>query len=123
MDAVEAGVVVADLVNVKKDLEKSDDELFFDEIDRLHKIKKFNDDELDRLEEYCRCRIQAFRMRKLIQDEGEVFISARGGSYINPRCCLLQSVLTRMDKLRDKLFPPNTNQTAEVKDIRGAFFD
>lgn len=114
---------MSDLINQKKDLEKSDDELFVDELNRLHKIKNFGDDEIDRLEEYCRCRIQAFRMRKKIQDEGEVFISSRGGSYINPRCCLLQSVLTRMDKLRDKLFPPNMEKIVEVQDIRGAFFD
>ena len=112
---------MTDLI-LKQDLEKSDEELMIQEFKRLSEIRKFNPDEMDRLEEYCRCRVQAFRMRAMVEQEGEVFISARGGSYMNPRCALLQGVLSRMDKLRDKLFPVDKTQIEETKDIREEFF-
>ena len=113
---------MTDLMKTKTDLQKTDDELFIDEINRLREIRSFGRDEVDRLEEYVRCRVQAYRMRNLIEQEGEIFVSSRGGSYMNPRVCLLQSVLTRMDKLRDKLFPPQKIEVDELKDIRDEFF-
>lgn len=107
-----------ELIEKNFDKKKSDNQLLIQEIERLKTIRKFKEDEIDRLEEYVRCRVQAYRMRLLIEKEGEIFVSERGGSYMNPRVCLLQGVLNRMDKLRDKLFPVIKNEVEEVKDIR-----
>jgi len=95
--------------------------LILAELDRLCKIKDYKADEIDRLEEYARCRIHAMYLRKDVEKEGEVFTSQNGGSYMNPRVSILMGVQNRMDKLRDKLFPPKPTSELKKADIRDEF--
>lgn len=93
------------------------------EYDRLLKIKSYNEDELDRLYEYARALAETNILRKKIAIEGETLISEQTGStYTNPLYTQMQYVQTRMDKLRDKLFPPNATIETKAKDIREEFF-
>lgn len=103
---------------VTKKKEETDEQIFVQEMKRLRSIRNFKDAELDLLEEYARTRIQAFKLRIQVDQEGEVFVSDRGGSYMNPRAGILQNVLNRMDRLRDKLFKTDPQLEKEVKDIR-----
>jgi hypothetical protein len=92
------------------------------ELDRLYNIRTYREDELDRVSEYAYCIAQVQLMRKKLASEGETLISEKtGGAYTNPVYNQLQSVQSRMDKLRDKLYPPNVEIQAKVKDIRDEF--
>ena len=92
------------------------------ELDRLHKIRSYREDELDRVAEYAYCLAQCCLMRKKLQSEGETLISEKtGGAYTNPVYNQMQSVQSRMDKLRDKLYPPNVENVKQVRDIRDDF--
>ena len=92
------------------------------ELDRLHKIRAYREDELDRVAEYAYCLAQCCIMRKKLQSEGETLISENTGrAYTNPVYNQLQSVQSRMDKLRDKLYPPNVENVTQVRDIRDDF--
>lgn len=98
-------------------------ELYQKEFDRVMQIRAFRDDELDRVEEYVRCRVEVALLRLAISKEGQVFVSERsGGSYLNPRVNLLINTQARMDKIRDKLFSPVPKGLDEAKDIRDEFF-
>jgi len=94
-----------------------------DELSRLCKIRKFEEDELDRLNEYALCVSQVKIMRARLAQQGEVLYSDKtGGSYSNPLMNQLQSVQNRMDKLRDNLFPVNKEPAMKVvRDIRDEF--
>jgi hypothetical protein len=93
------------------------------EYDRLLKIKSFSEDELDRLYEYARTLAETSILRKKLAIEGETLISEQtGSSYTNPLYTQMQYVQTRMDKLRDKLFPPVATVETKAKDIREQFF-
>jgi hypothetical protein len=106
----------------KSELKKHNfDKLLGKELERLAKIKEYKTDEIDRLEEYARCRVHVMILRAKVEAEGEVFTSSKGGSYLNPRVSILLGVLTRMDKLRDKLYPPKPNAELKRADIRDEF--
>lgn len=93
------------------------------EYDRLQQLKVFREDELDRVYEYARALAETNILRKKVAIEGEVLISEQTGStYTNPTYTQLQYVQTRMDKLRDKLFPPQQQEEPKAKDIREQFF-
>ena len=97
------------------------DKLFKAELERLCSIKEYKNDELDRLEEYARCRIHTMILRRQVEVEGEVFTSNGCGSYMNPRVSILIGVQNRMDKLRDKLYPPKPLAELKQVDIRDEF--
>lgn len=92
------------------------------ELDRLYQVRAYREDEIDRLNEYAYCLAETSLMRKKLQTEGQTLISEKtGGAYTNPVYNQLQSVQSRMDKLRDKLYPPDVQAQKQVKDIRDEF--
>jgi hypothetical protein len=94
-----------------------------DEYNRLCEIRSFSLEEMDRVNEYARTIAEAAVLRRKLAIEGATLISDKtGGQYTNPAYTQLQSVLSRMDKIRDKLFSPVQGGLDEVKDIRDEFF-
>lgn len=94
-----------------------------EEIDRLYRIRSFEEEEIDRVNEYARTKAEVAVLRRKLSIEGATLISDKtGGQYTNPAYTQLQSVLSRMDKLRDKLFPPNSETIKKATDIRDEFF-
>jgi|TARA_R100000482_G_scaffold118785_1_gene63058 hypothetical protein len=94
-----------------------------EELDRLHKIRSYREDELDRVAEYAYTLAQVYHIRKRIQAEGDILFSDKtGATYTNPLQNQLLALQNRMDKLRDKLFPSEQQQTGKmVRDIRDDF--
>lgn len=86
------------------------------EFRRLRTLRTFEPDELDRLAEYALALVEVARKRKELAEEGDVLVSPRTGStYTNPLYNQLVSATGRMDKLRDKLFPPKKAQVASAR--------
>lgn len=89
------------------------------EYNRLKKIRDFKDSEIDRLVEYAHtiCKVQD--MRELVEADGEVLISPRtGAAYTNPAYNILTGLQSRMDRLRDKLFPPPKDFKTKKETLR-----
>ena len=77
------------------------------EFNRLKKLRPFSDAEIDRLAEYAYTICKVEDMREMVEQDGEVLISPRtGAAYTNPAYNILTGLHSRMDRLRDKLFPP-----------------
>ena len=92
------------------------------ELDRLHQVRAFRPEEIDRVNEYARTTAEAAVLRRKLAIEGATLQSDKtGGQYTNPAYTQLQSVLGRMDKLREKLFDTNAD-TKKTTDIREQFF-
>lgn len=89
------------------------------EFKRLYSLREYKPDEIDRLAEYAHTIVAVYRLRKIVDDEGEVLVSPRtGAAYANPSYNILTNLQGRMDKLRDKLFPPPKTTTAKKKTLR-----
>lgn len=99
------------------------EQLMEDELKRLHTIRKYEEHELDRVQEYALCLAQVKVMRARMAQQGETLYSEKtGGLYTNPLYNQLQSVQNRMDRLRDALYPPSKDPSVKVvKDIRDEF--
>ena len=92
-----------------------------EELDRCMRIRKYSPEELERVGEYSLCVAQVKQMRGKLSEEGETLYSDKtGGVYTNPLYNQLQSVMNRMDKLRDTLYPVQKDIKV-VKDIRDEF--
>lgn len=92
-----------------------------EELDRCLKIRSYNPEELERVNEYALCAAQVKQMRSKLAEEGETLYSEKtGGVYTNPLYNQLQSVQNRMDKLRDALYPMS-KEVKPVRDIRDEF--
>lgn len=94
-----------------------------EELKRLETIRKYEEHELDRVQEYALCLAQVKVMRARMAQQGETLYSEKtGGLYTNPLYNQLQSVQNRMDRLRDSLYPPSKDPNLkQVKDIRNDF--
>ena len=89
------------------------------EFQRLLKLREFRPDEIDRLAEYAHTIAMVKLFRKQVLEQGEVLISPRtGAAYTNPVYNHLTGLQTRMDKLRDKLFPPVNKEKPKKTTIR-----
>lgn len=119
LDRVEKRNKVEGNIIVHNELER----LAEQEYERLMALRPFLEEELDRLKEYAYCVAECGILRKKVALEGEILISEQtGSSYTNPVYTQLQGVQSRMDRLRDKLFPPQMNTVKPMKDIRDDFF-
>lgn len=93
------------------------------ELDSLLKLRAYTEDDLERVNEYAATKAEAAMLRRNLQITGPVLISDKtGGQYTNPLYTQLQSVLARMDKLRDKIFPAEAKNITGTTDIREEFF-
>ena len=89
------------------------------EFQRLSQLREFRPDELDRLAEYAHTISMVHKFRKQLIIEGEVLISPRtNAAYTNPTYNHLVGMQTRMDKLRDKLFPALNKEKPKKTTIR-----
>ncbi len=89
------------------------------EFRRLLKFRNYTPEELDRLAEYSHTIVAVYKFRKVVDDEGEVLISPRtGAAYTNPAYNILANLQNRMDKLRDKLYPPPKQHTKKKETLR-----
>ena len=95
-----------------------------EEFNRLYKMRSYREDEIDRLAEYAHTIATVKRMRIKLDSEGEVLVSPRtGGAYTNPTYNQMIGMQSRMDKLRDKLFPPNEKPQKKKVNLREELLD